>query len=549
MDSPDDKNVLNEILNHLKNLDSRISKIENRINVQSIHEDEEVSVPEPEEIIPQKSDDELEFQIGQFWAAKAGILVLLVGFAFLLLLPHSEFPALVPFLFGIVLSLILFGLARFWKDSFAHISGYLVGAGFILSFLTIMRLYFFGFSKAIESLPVEITLLIIVTALSLIVGVRRNSSFIAGLGITFGYVTAVLTDYSYIIFIMILALSFVTVYFKLKYEWNIFLFYGIFLSYLTHFVWFINNPFMGHTLQSVAKPEINLLFILLYVIIFSTTNLLDKNGKEEDFLKTGLTMLNCGGGYGLILLITLLTTPTTLAIYNLIASIVFLSIAITYWIKEKSKYITFFYAMFGYAALSVAINIQFESPDSFVWLCWQSLLVVSTAVWFRSKYIIVANFVIFLMIFAAFLISSGVTSGISLSFGIVALLSARILNWKKDELELKTEQMRNAYLLSALFIIPYSFYQMLPSGYVSLSWIGVAIIYYILSIILKNKKYRWMALATYFLTVLYVFILGITSAGIAYKIISFIVLGATLIIVSIVYSRKKGKDKSATKEA
>ena len=198
--------------------------------------------------------------------------------------------------------------------------------------------------------------------------------------------------------------------------------------------------------------------------------------------------------------------------------------------------------MFGYVALSVAINLQFESPDYFIWLCWQSLLVVSTAVWFRSKYIIVANFLIFLMIFASFLIISGVTSGISLSFGIVALLSARILNWKKDQLELKTEQMRNAYLLSALFIIPYSLYQMFPSGYVSLTWIAVAIIYYMLSIILKSKKYRWMALATYFLTVVYVFILGITSAGIAYKIISFLVLGATLIIVSIVYSRKKGKD-------
>lgn len=545
MSETSNNSVLEEIHKGLMNLEKRLSKIESVLEIKSLAADEEILT----DVKAATSDeDELEFKIGQYWAAKIGILVLLVGFAFLLLLPYEEFPALVPFAFGAAISLILFALARFWKDSFVHISGYFVGGGLVLSYLTIMRLHFFGFSRAIESLPVVITFLIIITALSFIVGVKRNSSFIAGLGVSFGFVTAILTDYSYLIFFLILVLASVTVYLKLKYEWNILLFYAIFLAYLTHFVWFVNNPFMGHTLQAVSEPQLNLLFLLVYAVIFSSANILDLKAKSEDIVTTGYTLLNASGCYGLLLLITLLTTPATLTIYNITASVVFLVIAIIYWIKQQSKYSTFFYAMFGYIALSVTINLQFESPDYFIWLCWQSLLVVSTAVWFRSKYIIVANFIIFLIIFAAFLITSGVTSGISLSFGIVALLSARILNWKKDILELKTEQMRNAYLLSALFIVPYSFYQMLPSGYVSLSWIGVAIIYYILSIVLNNKKYRWMALATYFLTVLYVFILGITSTGIAYKIVSFLVLGATLIVVSIIYSRKRGKNKASDSE-
>lgn len=118
---------------------------------------------------------------------------------------------------------------------------------------------------------------------------------------------------------------------------------------------------------------------------------------------------------------------------------------------------------------------------------------------------------------------------------------------EKDQLELKTEQMRNAYLLSALFIIPYALYQMFPAGYVSLSWIAIAIIYYLLSLLLKNVKYRWMALATYFLTVFYVFIFGITSSETLLKIMSFIVLGVSLIIISLVYTRKKGREKEETR--
>jgi hypothetical protein len=203
--------------------------------------------------------------------------------------------------------------------------------------------------------------------------------------------------------------------------------------------------------------------------------------------------------------------------------------------------------MTGYAALSIAIILQFEKPDFFMWLCWQSLIVVSTAVWFRSKFIIVANFFIFLLMFLAFLVLSGTTSGISLSFGIVALLSARILNWNKDRLELKTEQMRNAYLLTALLIIPYSLYHMVPTGFVAFSWIGVAILYYILSKLLKIVKYRYMSLATFLLTVVYVFVIGITSEETIYKILSFLVLGAALIILSIIYTRNKSKSVEPNK--
>jgi hypothetical protein len=139
---------------------------------------------------------------------------------------------------------------------------------------------------------------------------------------------------------------------------------------------------------------------------------------------------------------------------------------------------------------------------------------------------------------------TGTTGGISLSFGIVSLLSARILNWKRDRLELTTEQMRNAYLLTALLIIPYSLYHLFPSGLVAIAWIVVAILYYVLSVLLKSIKYRWMSLATFMLTVLYVFVIGITSSETSYKILSFLVLGAALVILSVIYARNKGRSSS-----
>jgi uncharacterized membrane protein len=167
--------------------------------------------------------------------------------------------------------------------------------------------------------------------------------------------------------------------------------------------------------------------------------------------------------------------------------------------------------------------------------------VITTAVWFRSKFIVLANFIIFSIIFISYLILEGSVDLVSLSFGIVALVSARLLNWKKEKLELKTELMRNLYLTAAFIMFPYALYHAVPAGYVGLSWVGVAGLYYLLSIILKNKKYRWMALLTFILTALYLLLIGTINYDPVFRLISFIVLGSALIIVSLLYTKFNNK--------
>jgi len=168
---------------------------------------------------------------------------------------------------------------------------------------------------------------------------------------------------------------------------------------------------------------------------------------------------------------------------------------------------------------------------------------VATALWFRSKIIIVANFIMYLIIFFTYLVLEEEIGAIALSFGVVALISARILNWQKSRLDLTTDSMRLAYLGSAFIIFPYALYHIVPSDYVGLSWTAVAIGYYVMSIILKNRKYRWMALLTFVLTVVYVLFVGTTNLDPSYRIISFIFLGAVLLVISILYSkRKKGSE-------
>jgi hypothetical protein len=121
------------------------------------------------------------------------------------------------------------------------------------------------------------------------------------------------------------------------------------------------------------------------------------------------------------------------------------------------------------------------------------------------------------------------------------LTTARILKWKQNMLELKTEQMRNSYLIITLLFIPFVLHNIMPEGFAALSWVGVAVLYYIFSLILESRKYRWMAVLTLLMSIFYISILGLTSGQLIYKIMSFLVLGSVLIAISVLYGRMKNK--------
>ena len=95
------------------------------------------------------------------------------------------------------------------------------------------------------------------------------------------------------------------------------------------------------------------------------------------------------------------------------------------------------------------------------------------------------------------------------------------MNWKKERLELRTENLRTAYLVVAFLILPFVLYTNLPAHLIGISYIALALIYYTLDKLINNKKYRLMASRTLILYIIYIFIFGVTSSDTTYKIFSF----------------------------
>jgi hypothetical protein len=524
----------------LQNLEARITRIEKELNIEPPQRTDS-SLQATGEERAGKSGDSLEFRIGLYWFAKVGIVTLMIGVGFLLLRPFNGLsPAFAPIL-GYVLSAGVILVSRLLRKPSPLLSGYLLGSGLVLLFLSTLRLHYFSLHPALSGRTAEVVLLLLIVAIGLTVSLRRKSVYLVSLSLAMGFAAALLSGELYSFFGITVAAAVSAVYVTAKYGWQKFLIYGLALTYFANLLWLLNDPLVGNPLALRAIPYGAAFAVLFWPVLFAFGVSFRPAEEKEGVNAISASLLNAFLGYGIFFLITVSKFQEKLGLLHLAASVLFLALAIAFWLKEKSRYRTFFYAMTGYAAMSVAIVANFGAPNFFILLCWQSLLVVSTAVWFRSKSIVVTNFVIYTIIFIAYLALAGTVSITSLSFGVVALLSARILNWQQNRLELKTDKMRTAYLVAAFFIFPYALYHIVPGNYVSLSWLSVALVYYVISLVLKNTKYRWMALLTFLLTAFYLVIVGIIKLEPVFRIVSFLALGVVLLVISFFYARTRMK--------
>jgi hypothetical protein len=407
-------------------------------------------------------------------------------------------------------------------------------------FFAALRLCYFGAPPLLEPASLAAAAcLAFAVAVNLAIGWWRRNVWLAGLAMVTGYAAALAVGTPGYVMGMVTVLILVAGLALRKLDWPWLVVFATPCSWLTYLLWAIGNPMVGNRLAVVAGPFAGVCLLLVWMAMNGVAMTMRRDCAKENPVAQVASVLNCGG-YFLFLLHTFLHYRTEFFAANIAASLVLLGLAVMFWVREQSRFATFVYAMTGYAALNMALIKAIGIPDLFVWLSVQSLLVVTTAIWFRSRFIIVANFLIYLMVVICYIICYMMLerqeSGISLVFGLVALTSSRILKWQKDRLELKTELMRNAYLTSAFIVLPYAIYHIVPQAWVALSWVGIALFYYVMNLLTKARKYRWMGHNTLLLTVVYILVMGIGRLEGTQRIISFLVLGSVLLVVSLVFT-------------
>jgi len=526
----------------LAGLEQRLARIELMLGLAEAPRQQ----PQPAARVgPLPAIGELEVVVGQNLFASVGIGVLAIGGALVLSLPWLTLPKILPSLLGWLLAGGLFLLARRLQAALPAIGRQCRGVGMALLFFATLRLCYFGTPSLLEPASVAAAAcLSLVVALNLAIGWRRKSVVLTGLAMVTGYAAALAVGTPEYVLAMVTVLALVAGLALVQREWPWLLVFATPCAFLTYLLWALGNPVVGNPPEVVAGPLAGVFLLLAWMAMHALAMSWRRDRATEGPVAQVGAVLNCGG-YLLFLLHTLIRHGNAFFAANVAASLVLLGIAVLFWVRERSRFATFVYAMTGYAALNMALIKAADVPDLFVWLSGQSLLVVTTAIWFRSRFIIVANFLIYLTVVAAYLVWMTLQArpehGMSLVFGVVALTSSRILRWQKNRLELQTELMRNAYLTCAFVVLPYAFYHIVPQAWVALSWVGIALFYYLMNLLTQARKYRWMGHNTLLLTVVYILVIGVGRLQGTQRIVSFLVLGTVLLVVSLVFSMLRSR--------
>jgi hypothetical protein len=160
------------------------------------------------------------------------------------------------------------------------------------------------------------------------------------------------------------------------------------------------------------------------------------------------------------------------------------------------------------------------------------------ALWFRSRFIVIMNVVMFIGLMTAYFFFPKPVHSIDFTFAAVALITARIINWKKDRLEIKTEYIRNAYLFTGFIMTLVSLYRAVPVHYITLSWTLAAGMFFVLSLVLRNVKYRWLAISTMIVTAIYFFLFDLRQVSIGYRIVALLFLAIISLSFSVFYAKR-----------
>ena len=545
--------VISELLDKVNSLEVRIEKIEQQLEATTLqgasagrsyrHSSDESDNDAFEELTVDKGL--IESNIFEYGLAWFGSLVLLFGIVFLLNFASNYLNGPLASSVGYLAVAGVFFLAWYLRNSYSHLSYMLNLSAHLLVYYITLRLYFFTGNPVIPIKTIVVVILLIAITVQCYFAIKQDSELLAAIAMALSIATALFTDKTMVTLLLMILTAAISVIFLIRYGWWRLMLASMILVYFSQIVWLLGNPIMGHDFGATATDSFNLVTLFACGLIFSLIPLVKQNGRIPDGVYTSSILVN---GICFTAVLSLIIISFYLNSYVLIFSLIsFLCLVYSIFLKYKFTRLfdSAFYAIYSFMALSIAVYGYSKLPNAYWLLALQSLLVVSWALWFRSKIIVVMNTFLFTGILAIYMAFYPSVDKVNIAFVIAAFISARIINWKKERLTLQTEMIRNTYLITLFLTMLFALYHLVSRQYVTLSWTGAAVFYFVMSLILKNIKYRWMAIATVLVTGFYLFFVDLSHLETGYRVLAFLFL-AVISIGASLYFTKRGRKKLNT---
>lgn len=538
-DSPE----LNSLREEIQVLKTRVTRIEASLGtlkgqeIQFKERDSALADDDFELSFPLQTEDSIEFQVGGSGMAWLGNIVLLFGISFLAQYLQSSGYLVFSALIGFVSVAAIYAGAYYTRTSLSYLSKLFAYTGHLLLFYMALRLHFFQAEPLIKSNLIGHFALILVPGVLFYLSYRRKSQLMSGMVLLMMLVSGIISNSPSFAAVITTLVAFLAMMLYYRFGWLKIVFIFIFLIYLGHLNWLLNSPFAGNKLEFIKSPGIGYFYLFATGLIISLLALIPKKEDVSDEFIITSVVWN-GLIFSSVLALTVVTYLSTnyVPVFGVLA-ILCLAYSVVLQSRSFLKITASMYALYGFLAMSVAFYGILLLPKAYMLLSIQSLLVVSMALWFGSRFIVVMNTILFMMLMIFYLASSRSHNPTNFSFMLVALITARIINWKKERLNIKTELIRNLYLMFGFVMTLIAFYHAVPASYITISWIFAALLFFILGRLINNVKYRWLAIAMIIASAVKLIFVDMSDIDIGFRVLVFLLLAIISISVSILYTK------------
>jgi hypothetical protein len=543
-----DSGELDHLKQRLADLEERISRLEESSTGPQFHRTGLFRYQEsvPGEAIPEKTVSEehsMESRVGEYGMAWMGNVVLLFGILFLSQFLQNNQKEFISLLFGLVSVGLVYLLGHFTRKSLPYMSRLFVYNGHLLLYIQAMRICLLPGSQILENSFLGYAVILVVLLSLLYLAYRNSSQILAIIVWIMMIMTGIVDGSTHFMLPLMLGISVSAIWFTIRKGWWTGLWVSIFFSYFLYLMWILGNPFMSKSFEIISVHHFGHYYLFACALAYSLLALLPASDMNSLNRVNPAIVLN-GIGFSFLFTVTILAffTENYFQYFGLIA--VF-CIGYSVWLQLRGawKNIAGMYALYSFVALSISLAGIAHFPLAFLLLSIQSLLVVIVALWFRSRFMVIMNTILFVGLLIAYFIMGDILHGTNFSFALVALVTARILNWQKQRLEIRTELIRNMFLFLGAVMVLFSLHEAVPPHFVTLSWTLSAMLFFILSVVIRNMKYRWLAILTMVVTVFYLFIVDLSNISLGYRIVALMFISVISLGISIFYSRKQRSKK------
>ena len=546
---PDDlrKKDLEEVLMRLNSLEDRIALLEsNKTHLAQIQNNSGTDAKQDDSDFIDVNftlNAPFETKLGEYGLAWLGSIVLFFAITFLWQYLNNAGKPLIAATVGMFSVAVVFALSQYFRKSYTYLSYTFNLFGFIILYYIVLRLHYFNDKPLVANKVVATALLLIVVGIQLIYSFKIKSQILAGLAYTMALFTAFVCYQIHAFFLISIVTTGLLLYSFWKYNWWKALFYILCISLIVNLIWLLKNP------KSLVKTPQDLTYHFAFIYLSIITALYSivafrKPNKAYPENSILASILFTGMSYAIwLLVIIIMHFPNTFVSLFIAISIYCIVFSVILKFYSPWKYSPALFALFGFVAISVAVFGTYKLPDSFLLLTVQSFLVLTVAIWYRSHIITLMNTFLLVILVLFYYKTSGTLQTVNFSIPVVAFLSARLINWQKERLNIKTDFIRNIYLIILFFSLLFATYKGLPGQYITVSWLFIAGIYFGFSIIMNNFKYRWMAMANLLVSAFHLFLADLAKIDLIYRILAFLAFAIISIFISTYYVKKlKKKD-------